>query len=83
LQEAANILRPFAQQAPGVFGDKQAVNLYLLAQASENVNQACLAVEEGLGFAQSENMKDTLTQAHALCGKPSAPAKPSAKPKPR
>ena len=83
LQEAAHILRPYAQQAPGVFGDEQAYTLFLLAQASENDTQACLAVEEGLGFAQSDETKAMLTPAHAICDEISALAKPSAKPKPR
>ena len=73
LREAANTLRPFAQQVPGVFGNKQATILFLLAQASENDTQACLAVEEGLGFAQREGLKTKLTQIHATCDEPSAP----------
>ncbi len=78
LQEAADLLRPFAQQAPGVFGDKQAVILSLLAKAGDDVKRACQALEEALGFAQSENIKALLTQARAACDKLPARPKPPA-----
>ena len=78
LQEAADMLRPYAQQAPGVFGDKQAIALFLLAKAGDDANRACQALEEALGFAQSENIKALLTQALAACDKLPARPKPPA-----
>jgi hypothetical protein len=79
-QEAADRLRPFAQQAPGVFGDKQASILFLLAKADEDAQRACQALEQALGFAQREGLKADIANAkpHAACGTLPAPAKPPA-----
>ena len=83
LQEAADLLRPFAKETPSVFGEKQASTLLLLARASEDAKRACLAVEEGLAVAQSEKLKAALSAAHADCDKPPPPTNPVKQPTPK
>ncbi len=83
LQEAADLLRPFAKETPSVFGEKQASTLLLLARASEDAKRACLAVEEGLAVAQSEKLKAALSAAHADCDKPLLQPNPVKQPTPK
>ena len=67
LQEAADLLRPYARQEPGVLGDKQAFILYLLAQADSDAQRACPALAEALELAQSEDLRADISTGQAAC----------------
>lgn len=70
LKEAAEILSPLAQQYPTIYGDKQAFNLYLAAQASGNDDYACQTMQEAAQVVQTrEDIKQIAEKAIALCKK--------------
>ncbi|MFM8332555.1 MAG: tetratricopeptide repeat protein [Candidatus Methylumidiphilus sp.] len=67
LQEAAELLRPYAGQDPGVFGDRQAATLHWLALAEDDAERACQRIGEALALAQTEGVKAALSKAQAGC----------------
>ena len=71
LQEAADLLRPYARQQTGVFGDKQAHILYLLALADGDARRACTALAEALELAQREDWRAAISEAHQVACRPS------------
>jgi len=62
LKEATDILRPLAKQYPGIFGNKQAYFLLLLAQADSNQKNACNALKKGLEIVQDKGLKQDLEE---------------------
>ena len=68
LQEAAQLLSPFAKQLPRVFGDKQAYILLLAAQANlEDTVFVCAAMTEAAKVAQATELKELATKISNAC----------------
>lgn len=60
LVEATHLLKPYAQQHPSIFGDKQAYFLVLTLQATQNPTEHCKLSQEAAKLAQSQTLKTAI-----------------------